>query len=61
MPQWLAYLINISPMRHFIEIGYGILLRGAGIDLLWDSLLAMVLLGILIFLLGLRRFRRQFE
>jgi ABC-2 type transport system permease protein len=60
MPPWLAYLIHISPMRHFIEIGYGILLRGAGIDLLWDSLLAMVLLGTLIFLIGLRRFRRQF-
>jgi ABC-2 type transport system permease protein len=60
MPAWLRYLTNIFPLRHFIEITYGILLRGAGLDILWDSMLAMALLGSLLFALGLWRFRRQF-
>jgi len=60
MPLWLQYLTNIFPLRHFIEITFGILLRGAGLAALWDSVLAMALLGSLLFGLGLWRFRRQF-
>jgi ABC-2 type transport system permease protein len=60
MPVWLQYLTNIFPLRHFIEITFGILLRGAGLAMLWNSVLAMALLGSLLFALGLWRFRRQF-
>jgi ABC-2 type transport system permease protein len=41
-------------------MGYGILLKGAGLDVLWDSLLSLVLLGIVIFSFGVWRFKRQF-
>lgn len=61
MPQWLQYLIALFPMRHFIEITYGILLRGAGLDILGDSVLWMALIGTVLFGIGLWRFRRQFE
>jgi ABC-2 type transport system permease protein len=50
----------LSPLYHFIEMGYGILLKGAGLDVLWDSLLSLVLLGIVIFSFGVWRFKRQF-
>lgn len=60
MPGWLQELMRISPMRYFIDITYGILLRGAGLDTLWDSVLAMTLLGVALFALGMWRFRRQF-
>jgi len=50
----------LSPLRHFIEVAYGILLRGAGIGLLWESVAAMAAIGIALFALGLARFRRQF-
>ena len=33
--------MTVSPLRHFIEIAYGILLRGAGLAVLWDSVIAM--------------------
>jgi ABC-2 type transport system permease protein len=61
MPQALDTLMLLSPLRHFIEIAYGILLRGAGLDTLWDSALAMTLLGCGLFALGASRFRRQFQ
>jgi ABC-2 type transport system permease protein len=34
--------------------------HGAGLDVLWDSLLGLTLLGMGIFGFGVRRFRRQF-
>jgi ABC-2 type transport system permease protein len=61
MPAALNTIMNVSPLRHFIEIAYGILLRGAGIETIWDSALAMLLLGCVLFGWGWRRFRRQFH
>ncbi|HWR89496.1 MAG TPA: ABC transporter permease [Dissulfurispiraceae bacterium] len=60
MPEVLQYLIRLSPLNHFIEISYGILLRGAGVSLLWDSILAMFVMGNLLLLVGVWRFRRMF-
>jgi len=60
MPPWLRELMGISPLRHFIDVAYGILLRGAGFDVLWDSVLAMAAIGAVLFAVGLWRFRRQF-
>jgi hypothetical protein len=45
MPEWLHHLIQLNPLEHYIEFVYGILLSGAGLDALWDSILAMLLLG----------------
>jgi ABC-2 type transport system permease protein len=59
MPGWLRTAVWFSPLRHFIDVGYGILLRGTGIALLWDSILVMAGLGVALFALGLYRFRRQ--
>lgn len=60
MPAWLRAVMTLSPLHHFIEIAYGILLRGAGLPVLWDSVAAMALLGGLLFAGGVVRFRRQF-
>ena len=60
MPEWLRHLMSISPMRYFIDITYTILLRGAGLEVLWDSVLAMTAIGVVLFALGMWRFRRQF-
>jgi ABC-2 type transport system permease protein len=59
MPAWLRALMTFSPLHHLIEITYGILLRGAGLAVLWDHVLAMAGLGALLFAAGVWRFRRQ--
>jgi len=51
----------LSPLYYFIEIGYAILLKGAGVEVLWDSLLGLSVLGVVIFAFGALRFRRQFD
>lgn len=60
MPTWVRHLMSLSPLRHFIDIANGILLKGAGLNILWDSVLAMTALGAALFGFGLWRFRRQF-
>lgn len=61
MPEWVRYLMAFSPLHYFINIAYGILLKGVGLKVLWDSVLAMALLGGSLFGFGMWRFRKQFE
>ena len=61
MPDWVRHLMAFSPLRYFIEIANGILLKGIGIEMLWSQALSMGLLGGSLFGLGLWRFRKQFE
>jgi len=60
MPAWMNTLMMISPLHYFIDAGYGILLKGSGVDLIWKSLLGIFVLGSVNFGLALWRFRRQF-
>lgn len=61
MPLAVQWLTNLSPMRHFIEISYGILLRGATFWNVLGPFIWMVGLGVGLFSISLWRFRRQFE
>lgn len=60
MPPWLQGLMTVSPLRHFVDVAYGILLRGAGLGVLWQPIAVMGLLGLVLFGWGMARFRRQF-
>ncbi len=61
MPAWMRLATYVSPMRHYIDVSYGILFKGAGLDLLWDSVTAIMVLGGAVFGFGVWRFRRQFD
>ncbi len=61
MPQGIRQAMYLSPLYYYIEMSYGILLKGAGLAIIWDSLLGLVLIGSLIFGFGVWRFRRQFR
>jgi len=60
MPPAIHWAMYISPLYYFNEISYAILLKGAGVDILWDSLLGLSVLGAVFFNFGVWRFRRQF-
>lgn len=60
MPAPLKPLMFVSPLFHYDNLMYGILLKGNGPEALWDSALAMTGVGAVIFGLGMWRFRRQF-
>ncbi len=60
MPPGLRAVMPVSPLYYYIELGYGILLKGAGLSILWDRLLGLSALGAVLFSFGAWRFRRQF-
>lgn len=59
-PRVLQHLVSLSPLRYFVDVAYGILLRGAGLELLWPQVAAIAGLGAACFGVALWRFRRQF-
>lgn len=58
MPEWVQWLMSLTPTTHFTEFSQAILYRGAGLDVVWPSLLALALIGAVLFGLSLRWFRR---
>jgi len=61
MPPWVQSVMALSPLRYYIQVTYGILLKGVGAAVLWKSILAMAVLGGALFGFGVWRFRRQFQ
>jgi ABC-2 type transport system permease protein len=59
MPIFLKYLSLLNPLRHYVEIVRGIMLKGVGLDVLWPQTLALVGFAIPILLISINRFRRQ--
>jgi ABC-2 type transport system permease protein len=59
MPEPLQVAIQISPAVHFVQFTQSVLCRGAGIDLVWPHLVAIVVLGAIFLAVALARFRRM--
>jgi len=60
LPEVIQWLMLISPLHYFINVVFGIMLKGVGLSVLWESVLGLVVLGTAVFTFGLLRFRRQF-
>jgi ABC-2 type transport system permease protein len=58
MPLPLQYIMQGSPATHFVAFAKSILLRGAGIDVVWPQFLAVFGMALLFLALSLHRFRR---
>lgn len=61
MPQVIQYVTYIIPLRYFIVIIRGIVLKGLMIQDLWAELSAMFTIGAVILLLSSLRFRKSME
>jgi ABC-2 type transport system permease protein len=59
MPAWLRPFTLLIPMRHYIEIMRGCLLKGAGIRDLAQQMVALTVLGGGILTLSVARFRKR--
>lgn len=61
MPSWLRVGMKFSPLHYYMDVVFGILLKGARLEELWRSILGILVLGGVVFGFGLWRFRRQFQ
>lgn len=59
MPVIIQYITYLVPLRYFIVILRGIILKGIGIAELWPETLALLLFGIIIVFLSSLRFRKK--
>jgi ABC-2 type transport system permease protein len=60
MPDLMQRFTAILPMRYFLIIVRGVMLKGVGIETLWSPALALAILGIIIFSFSWLRFRKIF-
>ena len=59
MPDWVQDVMLAAPTTHFVEFSQAILYRGAGIEVVWKQFLALFIIGTVLFLYSLARFRRS--
>jgi ABC-2 type transport system permease protein len=59
MPQWLGAITVFDPMRHFVEILRGVLLRSATFSDMAPELVALAGLGLAVFLLSVQALGRK--
>lgn len=59
MPAPLQVLSHVVPARYLVDAMRGIMLKGAGLDVLWPDLLAVVVYAVAIVALATARFRRR--
>ncbi|MBI5532353.1 MAG: ABC transporter permease [Deltaproteobacteria bacterium] len=59
MPWWIRPITYVNPVRYFVEILRGCLLKGAGFSELMPQLLALAVFGASILTLSTLRFRKQ--
>ncbi|MBW4521416.1 MAG: ABC transporter permease [Scytolyngbya sp. HA4215-MV1] len=59
MPEIFQHLSFLNPLRHFVAIIRGILLKGAGLGELWLNVLALAIFAIVLLGVSANRFRSQ--
>jgi ABC-2 type transport system permease protein len=61
MPKALQWFANLVPAHHWLSILRGLLLKGAGLAVLWPHVLALAILGLVIGTFSLRFVRRALD
>lgn len=59
MPELAQNIMLAAPTTHFVSLSQAILFRGAGFEVVWPQMLALVVIGSVLFILSLRRFRKS--
>jgi ABC-2 type transport system permease protein len=59
MPQALQYLTYLNPLRYFMKIVRSIMMKGAGLDVLYPEVIAMIIFGLVLFTISSLRFSKR--
>jgi len=61
MPAVLQWFTVFNPLRYFLVVIRSVMLKGVGIDVLWQPLSAMALLGLGMLMASVLRFRKSMD
>lgn len=56
--QWISYVI---PLRYFLIIVRGIIIKGVGIEALWREVLALAIMGVVVMAAAAVRFKKRLD
>lgn len=59
MPPLLQHLALLNPLRHYVTITRGLLLKGVGLEVLWPNALALLVFATLLLTVSINKFRSQ--
>jgi len=59
MPVLAQNIMEMSPSTHFVSAAQAILYRGAGFDVVWPQIAALVVIGLVYFVAALTHFRKS--
>ncbi len=59
MPQVVQYLTYLNPLRYFVIIVRGIMMKGASVDVLYPEIFAIIAFGIVVFTFAWLRFSKR--
>jgi ABC-2 type transport system permease protein len=58
MPRAVQFVMLAAPTTHFVMLAQAILYRGAGLAVVWRHFVALALIGLVLFVAALARFRK---
>ena len=61
MPGWLQVITYVIPLRYMLSVIRGIILKGVGLQILRQEVVALSVFGVAIMLLAAARFRKKLE
>jgi drug efflux transport system permease protein len=61
MPTWLQVVSYAIPLRYFLIIVRGIILKGVGVESLWGEIIALALFAVVVMAIAARRFRKSLD
>jgi ABC-2 type transport system permease protein len=61
MPGWLQAITYVIPLRYMLSVIRGIILKGVGLEILYQQVIALAIFGVGIMLLAATRFQKRLE
>ncbi len=60
MRLFARYISLLSPMRYYLDFGYGVILKGNSLKYVWQDILGIIFIGSLLLFFSALRFRQSF-
>jgi ABC-2 type transport system permease protein len=61
MPLFFQYLSLVNPLRHYVVIIRGLLIKSVGIEILWSNAIALCLFSVVLLFISAKKFRNQLK
>jgi ABC-2 type transport system permease protein len=61
MPEIIQFLTYLNPLMYFLIIIRGIFLKGVGLMILWPQFIALMIIGLIVFLTAIKRVKKRLD